>query len=136
MHPATSLTALDFSPFLGQLVARHPDWLEELQASGRLACTSTPNTELLKAELSKAGLDAALRRFRNREMMRLIWRDLNSLASLQETLNDLSALADICLRAAVSYHSTALEDKHGIPRNAAGAAQKLVIIGLGKLGGN
>lgn len=128
-------TALDFSPFLAQLVSRHPDWLEQLQASGRLECTSPPGHELLETELGKAGLDAALRRFRNREMMRIIWRDLNSLAQLRETLADLSALADVCLQAAVSHHRAALEEKHGKPCSPEGRQQRLIIIGLGKLGG-
>jgi len=68
--------------------------------------------------------------------MRLIWRDLNHKAPVEETLSDLSVLADICLQAAVNHHSRVLEDKHGTPRNADGEAQKLVIIGLGKLGGH
>jgi len=136
MHEVASSPALNFSPFLSQLAARHPDWLEDLQASGRLACTSTPSAELLQAEVREVGLDAALRRFRNREMMRIIWRDLNRQASLKETLSDLSMLADICLEIATSHHTTTLEAHHGKPCSADGAPQKLVVIGLGKLGGN
>ncbi len=128
-------SAVDLSPFLGRLVARHPEWLEELRASGRLEHSSPPSPGSLTAEQDSNDLDAALRKFRNREMLRIIWRDLNALASVQETLTDLSALADVCLQAAVNHHSAQLEDKHGIPRNVDGRQQKLIIIGLGKLGG-
>ena len=126
---------LEFSPFLSQLVTRHPDWLEELQVSGRLENTSPPDAGQLAIRIKKSGLDAALRQFRNHEMMRLIWRDLNELAPVDEILEDLSILADVCLQAAVNFHGVALEEKHGVPRNSHGVAQKLIVIGLGKLGG-
>lgn len=136
MHLAAPQTALDLSPFLKQLVSRHPQWLEQLETSGRLDASSPPQPDTLQKTIEKTSLDTGLRQFRNREMMRLIWRDLNHQASVEETLNDLSVLAEACLEAAVSHHSAALEEKHGTPRNAAGVAQKLVIIGLGKLGGH
>lgn len=126
---------LKYSPFLNQLVTRHPDWLETLRDSGRLEKCSPPSTDHLAADIDTTGLNPALRQFRNREMLRLIWRDLNGLAPIDEILADLSRLADICLQAAVDYHSRALEEKHGIPRSDDDQAQKLIIIGLGKLGG-
>ena len=126
---------LEFSPFLKQLVSRHEDWLEELRQSGRLDKTSTPDAEALETAIKTEGLDTALRRFRNREMMRLIWRDLNQLAPVDEILADLSTLAEVCLQASVSFHSRSFEEKYGTPRNANGDAQELVVIGLGKLGG-
>ena len=135
MHPSSQSLALEFSPFLNQLVTRHPDWMKELQVSGRLEKPEPPNKVQLAVDTDKSGLNSALRQFRNREMMRLIWRDLNGLAPVDEILADLSTLADICLQTAVDYHSKVLEEKHGIPRNADGEAQKLIIIGLGKLGG-
>ncbi len=126
---------LDCSPFLTRLIERHPDWLEALRASGRLENTSPPNADQLAAGIEKSGLDSALRDFRNLEMMRLIWRDLHELAPVDDILADLSTLADLCLQAAVSFHSLASEEKHGIPRNPAGQPQKIIVIGLGKLGG-
>ena len=126
---------LEYSPFLNQLVSRHPDWFEDLQSTGRLDHTVPPDAEQLGACIAVNGLDAALRQFRNKEMMRLIWRDLNQLAPVDEILQDLSTLAGVCLQAAVSHHTRVLEEKHGIPRNTQGEAQKLIVIGLGKLGG-
>jgi glutamate-ammonia-ligase adenylyltransferase len=135
MHSSNQNPALEFSPFLHQLVTHHPDWLAALQVSGRLENPGPPNADRLAAGIKKRGLDTALRQFRNREMMRLIWRDLNELAPVDEILTDLSALADICLQAAVSFHTKTLEEKHGIPRSPEGQAQEMVVIGLGKLGG-
>ena len=136
MPPSTQPPVLELSPFLTQLVTRHPEWLESLKNSGRLENFSPPDEKQLAATIEVSGLDAGLRQFRNREMMRLIWRDLHNLAPVDEVLEDLSKLADVCLQAAVDLHTKLLEDKYGIPRNAEGDAQKLVVIGLGKLGGN
>ncbi len=100
MFPNSKSHVLELSPFLEQLVNRHPDWLDELQVSNRLENTSPPSTDELASGIEKTGLEPALRQFRNREMMRLIWRDLNELAPVDEILADLSVLADICLQAA------------------------------------
>jgi len=135
MHSNSQNPALEFSPFLNQLVTRHPDWLEALQVSGRLENVSSPNSDQLIVCIENTGLDPALRQFRNQEMMRLIWRDLNELAPIDEILADLSTLADICLQATVDSHTRTFREKHGIPRNVDGQAQEIVVIGLGKLGG-
>jgi len=135
MSSSSETRALECSPFLRQLVERHPDWLESLRSSGRLENSSPPEADVLQRGIEDLGLDAALRRFRNREMMRLIWRDLNELAPVDEILDDLSILADHCLQAAVRFHTLAYEEKHGTPRNADGQPQKLIVMGLGKLGG-
>jgi len=135
MHSASQESVLELSPFLKQLVSRHPDWLEELQVSGRLEKASPPSAGQLAAGIKKDGLDPALRQFRNREMMRLIWRDLRELAPVDEILADLSTLADVCQQAAVNYHTRVLEEKYGTPRSSDGREQKLIVIGLGKLGG-
>jgi len=128
-------SALDNSPFLSQLVRNHPGWLDELQSSGRLDSPSPPDARRLEEDRRQTGLDSALRRFRNREMLRLIWRDLDRLAPLPETLADLSTLAEICLQACCRVHGEAMEKRFGAPRNANGARQGLVVLGLGKLGG-
>ena len=135
MCASSESRALEYSPFLTQLVSRHPDWLDELQTSGRLNEPVSPDGGQLAAGIEKTGLESALRQFRNKEMMRLIWRDLNELAPVDEILEDLTILADICLQAAVSHHTRLLEEKHGIPRNRERETQKLIVIGLGKLGG-
>jgi glutamate-ammonia-ligase adenylyltransferase len=126
---------LEFSPFLSKLVSRHPDWLEKLRTNGRLESVSPPSAERLAKCIEEHGLDPAVRQFRNQEMLRLIWRDLNEFAPVDEILADLSTLADICLQASVNCHTSEYEEKYGTPRNRDGEVQKLVVIGLGKLGG-
>ncbi len=75
-----------------------------------------------------------LRLFRNREMVRIAIRDLAGLADLDATLKDLSALADLCVRQALENLYQDQIRQWGTPTDADGAAQRLVVLGMGKLG--
>lgn len=123
------------SPFAAALIDRHPEWFEQLEANGRLDEPSSPDENRAREWVETYGLDDGLRAFRNQEMLRIVWRDLNGLAALGEVLADLTALAEICLSEALNAHQAKLHEKHGGPRDAEGAPQVPVVIGLGKLGG-
>lgn len=90
--------------------------------------------ESLVDVVDETALGSLLRRFRRREMVRIIWRDIIGLAPLGETLEDLSALADACIEQGLEYLYTWTTGEMGIPRDALGGAQPLVVLGLGKLG--
>jgi len=117
------------SDFAAGLLDIHPQWAMDLDQPGIPAATD------LAEAIREHGLDPGLRRFRNREMLRIIWRDLCGLATLGETFSSLTSLAEICLQSALDEHRQRLEEKHGIPRGEDGAAQRLFVIGLGKFGG-
>jgi glutamate-ammonia-ligase adenylyltransferase len=123
------------SPYLDIAIRRHPDWFESLRNLGRLETTSPPDASQLLALVEEMGLDPALRIFRDQEMMRIIWRELNRRGALEETFRDLSLLAESCLETAARYHANALTARHGTPRDSEGKEQRLVVIGMGKLGG-
>ncbi|GMV32053.1 MAG: glutamate-ammonia-ligase adenylyltransferase [Rhodanobacteraceae bacterium] len=86
-------------------------------------------------ERDEARQMALLRRFRKREALRLIWRDVNGLDDVADTLDGSTALAETCIEAALRYAEHLLGARHGVPRDAQGRAQRLVVLGLGKLGG-
>lgn len=123
------------SPFLQRLDTRYPEWRTGLQQEGRLDNDVPPDAGTLANTIRERGLDAGLRRFRNREMLRITWRELAASASLKQTLQDLSTLAELCLQAAIDAHEGELIERHGVPRDSEGTQQKLVVLGLGKLGG-
>ena len=76
-----------------------------------------------------------LRRFRERQQIRLIWRDLNRLAPTLETTRDVSWLADACITRAVAVAAPALEARFGRPCGRdSGEPQELIVIAMGKLG--
>ena len=68
-------------------------------------------------------------------MIRIGWRDLANLAPLTETLNDLSNLADAAIDCALNKLYTWQCERFGTPRDEHGDAQQLVVLGMGKLGG-
>ncbi|MEQ1437872.1 bifunctional [glutamate--ammonia ligase]-adenylyl-L-tyrosine phosphorylase/[glutamate--ammonia-ligase] adenylyltransferase [Fontimonas sp. SYSU GA230001] len=76
-----------------------------------------------------------LRRARRREMARIALRDLAGAAGLDETLRDLSDLADACVAAALRGVENRLQARHGVPRGADGEIVRPVVLGMGKLGG-
>ena len=89
----------------------------------------------VSGEPDLAGFMAALRRQRDREMVRIAWRDLAGWAQLGETLADTSAFADAAIGAAVRYAGQDLARMYGEPRSLAGVAQPFIVLGMGKLGG-
>lgn len=98
--------------------------------------------ETLRRHLSAAvatvdneeSLERELRLFRNRHMTRIIWRDIAGSADLAETLADLSDLADVCIQVALDKLYAWAVEKDGVPRDCEGREQRLVVLGMGKLG--
>ncbi|MBL8272112.1 bifunctional [glutamate--ammonia ligase]-adenylyl-L-tyrosine phosphorylase/[glutamate--ammonia-ligase] adenylyltransferase, partial [Steroidobacter sp.] len=85
---------------------------------------------------SDADLMESLRRFRRRHMVRIAWRDIAGWATLDETLHDLSKLADVCIDLVNRRMYAALVARYGTPRGAeSGEVQTLMVLGMGKLGG-
>ncbi len=129
-----------WSDYVAQVCLRKPRLLADLHASGLLdrCYRDGEMASALSARLDgvdgETALEAGLRRFRQREMVRIIWRDLAGLASLDETLEELSELADICVRQALDKLYDWAVAKSGVPRGADGAAQRMIVLGMGKLG--
>ncbi len=117
------------SDFAAGLLDRFPQWADAVDRA------DPADPGLLTEEIGAHGLEPGLRRFRNREMLRIVWRDLCGLAALGETFRSLTVLAETCLQAALDEHRRRLEEKHGVPRGADGEPQRPFVIGLGKFGG-
>jgi glutamate-ammonia-ligase adenylyltransferase len=128
------------SDFVVQQCLRQPRLLTELLTSGDLQRRYDPQAMAarvaasLQAVSDAETLGAGLRRLRNREMVRIAWRDLAGLADLDETMTDLSALAAACIEAALARLQEWLAEELGEPCNGAGEPQRLVVLGMGKLG--
>jgi glutamate-ammonia-ligase adenylyltransferase len=131
------------SDFVSQVCEREPQILVELIESGDLIARYEPAQFAARAPLhsnqtpplSEPDALVALRRWRKREMVRIAWRDIAGWASLQETLRDTSCFADAAITAAHDHAWQSLIARYGQPRSAEGEVQRLVIVGMGKLGG-
>lgn len=137
---AQSLFVLECSDFVANILRQTPNVLEALWRSGDLkrAYNSTEMTSSLAAQLRDVNdedtLMRRLRQFRKREMTRIIWRDLNGDAKLNETLQDLSSLADCCVQQSYQKLSLWLQKIYGTPRDKQGVEQPLIVLAMGKLG--
>ena len=89
----------------------------------------------LDGEHDDAGMKRALRRFRKRESLRLIWRDVNGLDNVEATLVGSSVLAEVCLERALAHARAQVARRHGVVHDHNGNGQRLIVLGLGKLGG-
>ena len=129
------------SDFVAQACLREPQLLAEFQANNSLFQQYSPSaymqslSEQLAGIKDEADLKSRLRRYRRREMVRILWRDLAGSADLAETLRDLSGLADACIEQALQWQYRWQTEAMGTPLNQQGEPQQLVVLGMGKLGG-
>jgi len=128
------------SDFISDTCARNPDIFSDIIKSGDLKRSysdieyETRLTNLFSGMESEETIGIKLRKFRSREMIRIAWRDLAGDAGLDETVKDLSAFADACIDYSLSRLYDFMKNEFSVPVNQSGEPQKLVVIGMGKLG--
>lgn len=141
LDDAELAAAFACSDFVAEVVTGSPGLLAALQRDGALDRPRAPGeADALAMALVADGGDepgfmSALRQLRHRELVRIAWRDLLHGASLEETLAELSGLADAAIRAALAFATRVLAPRFGLPRGADGGLQDLLVLGMGKLGG-
>lgn len=96
---------------------------------------ATARAETLKLPADEEPTLAMLRRFRHAEALRLVFRDVNALDDLPDTLSATSALYEVLLERALGWSEHAIAARYGVARSRAGEPQRMVVVGFGKLGG-
>ncbi|MCX2979911.1 bifunctional [glutamate--ammonia ligase]-adenylyl-L-tyrosine phosphorylase/[glutamate--ammonia-ligase] adenylyltransferase [Halieaceae bacterium IMCC14734] len=91
-------------------------------------------TTLLAGCDSRDDLGIRLRQFRQREILRILWRDFTRAAATMETTRDMSLLAEACLAQASEWLHRELATEYGEPLDESGQVQQLLILAMGKLG--
>ncbi len=130
------------SEYVARQCVRFPERFAELLNSGDLQRgykSGDYSKHLSQFDLISSNEDELskyLRNTRQREMARIIWRDLAGWADLTETMRDLSDLADACVEVALQYFYHWNCEEFGIPTDKDGEDQQFVVLGMGKLGGH
>ncbi|NRH27883.1 bifunctional [glutamate--ammonia ligase]-adenylyl-L-tyrosine phosphorylase/[glutamate--ammonia-ligase] adenylyltransferase [Pseudomonas sp. MS19] len=143
--PAERLEALRrvlaASDFVLQQSLRDPQMLLQLADDGELERRKAGGEmrqqlqDWLADCASEDDLGSRLRRFRARQQVRIIWRDISRQADLKETCADLSDMADACIDLAYQWLYVGHCEQFGTPiGRRTGQAQHMVILGMGKLG--
>lgn len=130
--------ASQFSRYVQRLLHARPDLSEELQHAHQARWGTESMRAFVEAQgiCDEASLDRALRALRQRVMLWLAARDLGGRADLQEVFAAMTALADVSITTAHSYHHGWLAQRHGEPfGEESKRAQALIVVAMGKLGG-
>jgi glutamate-ammonia-ligase adenylyltransferase len=138
---------LSGSQALGNLLVANPGWLsvldiEQLKFPRRADGFRHEIESGLKPKLEArdyAGALAEVRRFKQREMLRIAARDLARLSNVVEITREISDLADACLDAVWRICRQQFTERFGQPfhQDAEGNWQRTesCVLGMGKLGG-
>jgi len=79
---------------------------------------------------------AQLRQLRNRQLVHILWRSIDGSDEVRQTLESLSILSDALLKAGVQFAERSLQARFGRPISTGSLEIPLVILAMGKLGGN
>ncbi|MCY7354131.1 MAG: bifunctional [glutamate--ammonia ligase]-adenylyl-L-tyrosine phosphorylase/[glutamate--ammonia-ligase] adenylyltransferase [Lysobacter sp.] len=120
------------SDFAIAVLARQPELLARLAADAGASPQPVPHLDAS----NRTDWPMLLRRYRVAESTRLIWRDVLGLDDVDATLAGSTQLAETCLQIALAALEAEFTQRHGVVRAPNSDVQRLVVFGLGKLGGS
>ncbi|MGD9600177.1 MAG: bifunctional [glutamate--ammonia ligase]-adenylyl-L-tyrosine phosphorylase/[glutamate--ammonia-ligase] adenylyltransferase [Gammaproteobacteria bacterium] len=129
------------SPFVAAYAIREPRAFAALLEEPGFSRLHSPDdyrarvTAALADAPDEDTVRAILRRLRNAELVRIACRDLAGVAALEDVLAELSALADALVGRAAAWLTRSLAARFGTPTDDQGDPVDLVIVAMGKLGG-
>jgi glutamate-ammonia-ligase adenylyltransferase len=130
-----------YSSFLSEAVLKNPERLLEVASSGSFYRVHTVDEyeerlfEFLGAEYLGVPSAVDLARFRRRQLLRIVLRDVLGVATLSDVVEELSNLADAILSVTYVRIRAEFVARHGEPRLSDGRPCGFSVISLGKLGG-
>lgn len=99
-----------------------------------------PERDAIDAAVRQAAcggdLARALRRVRNALMLRLMECDVLHEATLQQVCHGIGSMAESAISAALAEVGKELRERHGVPCGEDGNPAQLLVVGMGKLGGD
>ncbi len=138
-----ALAVAAWSPLLATTLVQNPDyftWLARERTNTRVKTAEEFRESLARFALTNSELDTQvlLARFRRRELLRIYLHDVRRTATLVETTEELSNLADAVLQFAHDLAQQQLENLYGAPQctdeRGRKKAASFAIVALGKLG--
>lgn len=127
------------SDFLVESFSRFPNWLVDIH-NNPPSPTDYQNyatwlKQLITTVSSEEQLMSVLRQFRRKMLVLINWSQIRRTSSTEETLKQLSTLAEVIIIAARDWLYQLSCKEWGTPCDHEGHPQPLIILGMGKLGG-
>ena len=129
--------ALAHSRYLRQLLEARPEIISWLKEHAARPVDSGLMRGFLEARetISEENIKRSLRALRQHVMAALILRDIGGLAPLAEVVETMTKLAELTTNVALDFLHRHLAAQFGEPLDKRGQSQRLLVIGMGKLGG-
>ena len=140
-----ALIVFGHSPWLGETLIHNPDMFHGFIRERRL--DRTHSREELQEDFARmrsrsfeTDTAALLARFKRREYIRIMLRDVLGIATLAETTAEISALSDVLIEEALREADAQLQHRYGTPQHVDSDGKvvdsRFAVLSLGKLGGN
>ena len=140
-----ALTLFGYSQFLGETLLQNPDVLQTLLREENLDRSHSheefrESFARFRSRSFETDIALLLARFKRREYIRIMLRDVLGFATLAETTAEISALSDVLIEEALRECMVDMRKKYGDPQHR-DRENRLVgtpfaVLALGKLGGN
>lgn len=135
----TLLQIFSTSQYLSELLIRDPESYDLLRMTGGNPVVRQMLVDEITAEVAavkhEASIYRALRRFKQREMLRIAYGDIVEDQSIRVVSQQISYLADAILEAALQAALAKCEARRGVPRTRDGRRARFFVLAMGKLGG-
>jgi len=134
------IRVLSCSDFILQFLNRKPEWIfsafsnGDYHSSKKLSDWQRECEDLFQEQLTLPIVAQNIREYRNQQMIRIAWRDLAGNANIEESMYDLSQLADHCIKGALNWLNEKQKIDFGTPVDSNGRELQMIILGMGKLG--
>jgi glutamate-ammonia-ligase adenylyltransferase len=140
-----ALAVFGYSHFLGETLIQNTDLFHILQRDKMLDRSRSREDyreafARFRSRSFETDIALLLARFKRREYVRIMLRDVLGTAALAETTNEISALADVLIAEALREIDAAFRSRYGPPQHADAEGRHtdvpVAVLSLGKLGGN
>jgi [glutamine synthetase] adenylyltransferase / [glutamine synthetase]-adenylyl-L-tyrosine phosphorylase len=146
-HPGADLRPIDGwplglanSPFAQRAAIANPRLASQVSAGLDRQVGSAEISQIWANYVPSGGqvtdLSTALRQWRNHVVWLLACRSATGAANLEEVGAAMTALAQQAVTIAMDWVHEQMRSQFGVAQDAQGRAQKLIVVGMGKLGGN
>ena len=139
-----AIVVFGYSRFLGETLLQNLDLLHSSLRERNLDRSFSredfhENLARFTARSLESDISYLLARFKRREYIRIMLRDVLKIAPLSETTAEISALSDVLIEEAVRHSESSLQRRYGSPCHVDAAGRivptPFAVLSMGKLGG-